>query len=82
MKVFLSHIFFHKKLVEVTLLDFLFEVGHEVHVYCSSVSISFRIFRRGIASCKNVLFEGKTQDKYVWCGHMISLKAKTDIFGA
>ena len=26
------------------MLDFLFEVGHEVCVYRSSVSISFRIF--------------------------------------
>ena len=51
MKVFLSHIFCNKKLVVVTMLNFLFEVRevHEVRVYCSSVDsvsifIAFAIF--------------------------------------
>ena len=56
MKVFLSHIFCNKKLVVVTMLNFLFEVGHEVRVYRSSASVtmSFRILL-----WENVLFEGK-----------------------
>ena len=48
------------------MLNFLFEVGHEVRVYRKSVTISFRIFWWKIASCENVLFEGKTRDKYVF----------------
>ena len=47
LKAFLSHIFCNKKLVVVTMLNFLFEVRevHEVLVYRSSVSIySFRNF--------------------------------------
>ena len=71
--------FCNKKLVVVTMLNFLFEVRevHEVLVYRSSVSIySFRNFRWGIASCENVFFEEKTRDKYVCRGQMISLNAE------
>ena len=41
--VFLSHISYNKKVVVVTVLNFLFEVGHEVFVY-RSVTTHFRIF--------------------------------------
>jgi len=49
---------FNKKLVVVTVMNFPFEVGHEVRVYLSSVA-SFHIFRWEIACCANSLFEGK-----------------------
>jgi len=41
------------------MLNFLLEVGHEVSVYRGGISISFRIFWWGIASCENVLFAEK-----------------------
>ena len=40
MKFFLSHIFCNKKLVAVTMLNFLFEVGHEVRIYRSMIRAS------------------------------------------
>ena len=55
------------------MLNFLFEVGHEVRVYRNSVTISFRIFWWKIASCENVLFEGKNTGQVCFRGQMISL---------
>ena len=54
------------------MLNFLFEVGHEVRVYRNSVTISFRIFWWKTASRENVLFEGKNTGQVCFRGQMIS----------
>ena len=48
------------------MLNFLFEVGHEVRVYRNSVTISFRIFWWKLPLAKMCCLRGKTRDKYVF----------------
>ena len=69
MKVFLSHIFCNKKLVVVTMLNFLFEVGHEVHVYRDSVLALLLAFASSdgkLPLAKMCCLRGRTRDKYVF----------------
>ena len=76
MKVFLSHIFCNTKVVVVAMLNFLFEVGMKFVFIVAALLLAFAFSDGKLPIAKICCLKGKTRNRYVCHGRMISLNAE------